>query len=412
MKKTSLLLCSALVAAAGFTFNAGSAAAEERDVIIDGFGAKSGVVRSLGINSEAAMRAAVDRINSQGGLKLGDGATGKIKFAYYDDRCVAEEGISIVRRMAAGPTLVGVGPSCSNVTEPLYGILQKKVGDAKDSGLQFPIFTDVAIKIGLAKISEWSFRNVPSETELYTSVYKWVKQQHPELKTIFAGVEENFSHSRASWYAVQKQAAPAAGFEVKGETKWLVDDTNFAQQVREIKAAAPDVLAVVSHSFTSCGLLKEMKRQNVSVKMLIGLTSTAIEETVQNCGKEAEGIIIPTSFAQVTPKAQEAAAYVAKYHGTLDIHSAGTYEAMFILKRVLEEQGVLAKPDTVQADREKIRKGLASLKDTDGLLGTIHRTADREAVKPYLYIYIKDGKWTVLKNLIADNPAANNPVAN
>ena len=44
---------------------------------------------------------------------------------------------------------------------PLFGILQKKVGDSSDSGLQFPIIADVAAKGGLAKISEWAFRNVP-----------------------------------------------------------------------------------------------------------------------------------------------------------------------------------------------------------------------------------------------------------
>src|SRR5262249_60479323 len=107
MRKTALLLSSALVAAAGVVF-AGTAAAEERTVVIKGFGAKSGVVRSFGINSEAAMRAAADLINSQGGIKLGDGAVGKIEVEFLDDRCTAEEGISVVRRMAAGPTLIAV----------------------------------------------------------------------------------------------------------------------------------------------------------------------------------------------------------------------------------------------------------------------------------------------------------------
>ena len=397
MRKTALLLSSALVAAAGLAF-AGTAAAQERTVVIKGFGAKSGVVRSFGINSEAAMKAAADLINSKGGVKLGDGTMGKIEVEFLDDRCTAEEGISVVRRIASGPALVAIGPGCSNVAEPLFGVLQKKAGDASDSGLQFPIFTDVAIKGGLAKISEWAFRNVPSEIEMYNALFAWVKQTKPELKTIFAGVEENFAHSRASWYAVMKDAAPKVGFEVKGEAKWLLEDTNFAQQVREIKAAAPDILAIAAHPFTTCGVLKEMRRQGVKVKLLIGLTSSSSMETLQGCAKEAEGIIIPTSFAPVTPAAEAAAAQAAKFNGSLDLHSAGAYENMFILKRVIEEQGVMAKPDTVQADREKIRKGLAGLKQTDGLLGTIKRTDDREAVKPYMYVHAKDGKWVVLHN--------------
>ncbi len=397
MRKTAVLLGSALVAAAGLAFP-GMAAAEERAVIIKGFGAKSGVVRSFGINSEAAMRAAADLINSKGGVKLGDGATGKMEVEFLDDRCTAEEGISVVRRIASGPALVAIGPTCSNVAEPLFGVLQKKAGDASDSGLQFPIFTDVAVKGGLAKISEWAFRNVPSEAQMYNSLFEWVKQTRPELKTIYAGVEENFAHSRASWYAVMKEAAPKVGLEVKGEAKWLLEDTNFSQQVREIKAAAPDILAIAAHPFTTCGVLKEMRRQGVKVKMLIGLTSSSSLETLQGCAREAEGIIIPTSFAPVTPEAEAAAKQAARFDGSLDLHSAAAYENMFILKKVMEEQKVMAKPDTVQADREKIRKGLAGLKQTDGLLGTIKRTDDREAIKPYLYVHAKDGKWAVLHN--------------
>jgi branched-chain amino acid transport system substrate-binding protein len=397
MRKTALLLSTALIAGAGLAF-AGAAAAQERTVVIKGFGAKSGVVRSFGVNSEAAMKAAADVINREGGVKLGDGTKGKIEVEFLDDRCVAEEGISVVRRIAAGPALVAIGPGCSNVAEPLFGVLQKKAGDASDSGLQFPIFTDVAIKGGLAKISEWAFRNVPSELEMYNQLFAWVRKTRPELKTIFAGVEENFAHSRASWYAVMKEAAPKVGFEVKGEAKWLLEDTNFAQQVREIKASGADILAIAAHPFTTCGVLKEMRRQGVKVKMLIGLTSSSSMETLQGCAKEAEGIVIPTSFAPVTAAAEKAAAEAAKFNGSLDLHSAGTYENMFILKKVIEEQGVLAKPDTVQADREKIRKGLAGLKETQGLLGTIKRTDDREAVKPYMYVHAKDGKWAVLHN--------------
>ena len=139
------------------------ALAQDRTVKITGFGAKSGVVRVFGVNSEAAMKAAAEEINKAGGVTLGDGAKAKFTIEFLDDRCNAEEGISVVRRIASTDAFVAVGPTCSNVAELLFGILQKKVGDASDSGLQFPIFADVAAKGGLAKISEWSFRNVPSE---------------------------------------------------------------------------------------------------------------------------------------------------------------------------------------------------------------------------------------------------------
>ena len=347
--------------------------AQERAVKIAGFGAKSGVVRVFGINSEAALKAALEQINNAGGVTLGDGTKGKIALEYYDDRCNAEEGISVVRRIASTEAVIAVGPTCSNVAESLFGILQKKVGDSSDSGLQFPIIADVAAKGGLAKISEWAFRNVPSEFEMYKSLFAWVKTQYPDVKTIYGGVEKDFAHSNAT-FGVIKAQAEASGLQILGQGEWLLNDTTFSTQVREMKRANPDVVAISAHPFTTCGVLKEMQRQGVKPKLLIGLTSSSSIETLQGCGAQAEGIVIPTSFAPVTPEATKAAEQVAKFGGSADLHSAAAYEIAFILKNVIESQKVMGKPDTVAADREKMRAGLAALKETDGLLGKVGRT--------------------------------------
>ena len=70
MKKLAFAVAAAFAA----TAYTGVAFAQEKAVRITGFGAKSGVVRSFGINSEAAMLAAADIINKQGGVKLADGS--------------------------------------------------------------------------------------------------------------------------------------------------------------------------------------------------------------------------------------------------------------------------------------------------------------------------------------------------
>jgi branched-chain amino acid transport system substrate-binding protein len=261
--------------------------------------------------------------------------------------------------------------------------------------LQFPIIADVAAKGGLAKISEWAFRNVPSEFEMYKSLFAWLKTQHPNLKTIYGGVEKDFAHSNAT-FGVMKQQAEANGLQILGQGEWLLNDTTFSTQVREMRRANPDIVAISAHPFTTCGVLKEMDRQGVKPKLLIGLTSSSSIETLQGCAKQAEGIIIPTSFAPVTPEASKAAEQVAKFGGSADLHSAAAYEIMFILKDVIERQKIMAKPDAVAADREKMRAGLAALKETNGLLGKVGRTADREAIKPFLYVHAKDGRWQVL----------------
>ncbi|MGH8675226.1 MAG: ABC transporter substrate-binding protein, partial [Burkholderiales bacterium] len=282
----------------------------------------------------------------------------------------------------------------------LYGILQKKVDDPKDTGLQFPILTDVAIKVGLAQISEWSFRNVPNENTMYSSLYYWLKTTRPELKTVYGGVEEDFAHSRASWHVVMKERANANGYTVLGESKWLLNDTNFSTQVREIKKANPDILSIAAHPFTTCGLLKEMQRQGVKPKLIVGLTSTSSQETMQGCPKQAEGMIIPSSFAPVSKEAKFASEQTAKKKGAADLHSMAAWENVFILKEVMEQAKISGKKDpaSIQADRRKIRDGLAALKTTKGLLGTNKRTVDREADKPYVFVHAKSGTWQVLHN--------------
>lgn len=376
---------------AGLTLST-PALSNERAIKIAGFGAKSGVVRIFGVNSEAALKAAAEEINSSGGVQLGDGTVGKFEITYYDDRCNAEEGISVVRRIATTDAIIGVGPSCSGVAESLFGILQKKVGDASDSGLQFPILTDVAAKIGLASISEWSFRNVPNEFEMYKSLFGWVREQYPDLKTVYGGVESDFAHSNST-FGIMKAQAEEHGFEFLGQGDWLLNDTTFSNQVREMRRAQPDIVAISAHSFTTCGALREMERQGVKPKLLIGLTSASTIETIQGCGAQAEGMLIPTGFAPINDNAQKASEQIAAQGGSADIHSAAAYEILFILKDVIEAEGVLAQPDTVTEDREKMREGLANLTETTGLLGPVMRTDEREAIKPFVFVQVTDGSW-------------------
>jgi len=385
-----------LAIAIALAFAASGAMAQEKTIKISGFGAKTGPVRMFGVNSEAALLAAAEVINKAGGVKLADGSKAKMVVDFYDDRCNAEEGISVIRRIAGGDALVAIGPTCSNVAEPLFGILQKKVGDASDSGLQFPVFTDVAIKVGLAKISEWAFRNVPNEITMYSSVFYWLHTTRPELKTVYGGVEEDFAHSRASWHIVMKDRATANNFNVVGESKWLLADTNFATQVREMKKANADIIAISAHPFSLCGALKEMARQGVKPKVLVGLTSSSSLETLQGCAKQAQGIIIPTSFAPVTKDGKFAAQSTAKFKGAADLHSMAAWENMFILKDVMESAKITGKD--VQGDRRRIRDGLAMLKTTQGLMGVTKRTDDREADKPYLFVQAKGNEWVVLHN--------------
>ena len=387
-RRTHLTILASLMLTTGLTF-----AADPIKVGVTG--PYTGGSSSMGVSMRDGVRLATEEINKAGGVTLGDGSTGKLVIEYLDDRCNAEEGINALRRIAAqNDAFVAVGPTCSNVAEPAFGILQKKAGDASDSGLQFPLYTDVAAKGGLASLSQWAFRNVPSESAMYKSLFEWIKASHPEVKTIWGGVEKDFAHSNAT-FNVMKDHASKTGFEVKGQSEWLLADTTFSTQVREMRRGEADLVMISAHPFTTCGVLKEMQRQGVKPKMLVGLTSSSSMETLQGCAAQAEGMIIPTSFAPVTAEARNAAKAVQTLGANMDLHNAAAWENIFTLKDLIEKAKIMAKPDTTQADRNKMREALASMKETNGLLGKITRTEDREAVKPFLFVQAKKGEWAV-----------------
>ena len=386
-----------------------------------GWGAKSGPLKSFGVNSEAALRSAVAEINKAGGVRMGDGSMAPMEVVGYEDSaCKKDEAIAILRKTAATTdAIVGMGTTCSGVCQAMFGVLQKKVEDTSDSGVQMPILADTCIRPGLAKISEWAFRNVPNEITMYDELFKWLRTAYPNVKTFTGGSETDQGHSFITYTAIIVQMAVKHGFEWVGPSvpelgpkvkqgmkelqsaaksqHWLMGDTNYTVQARKIKKQNADMVIVASHPFSACGFMKEMKRQRIKPKLLVGLTSSASQETLNGCMSAAEGIIIPTGFAPLTAEAKKANKIVANAGGFLDLHSAAAWENAFLVKRAVERAAIMGRSDTLQQDRRNFRNALASISSSKGLIGPVTRDgASGEASKPYVYVQVVNGKWKVI----------------
>ena len=420
IKRLSAAALAGVVAAALVAFAPTASAASDRTVKIAGWGAKSGPLRSFGVNSEAVLKAAVQAINDAGGVKLGDGTMADMELTYHDSACNADQAISVARKVESqSEALIGIGPTCSGAAAAMYGIFQKTVDDDSDTGLQFPILTDTAIRPGLAKKSQWTFRNVPNEITMYDELFKWLREQYPDVSTIYGGTETDQAHSKLTFAIVIVPMAKKHGFEwvgggiegvtgkvgegresvleVSKSSNWLLADTNFSVQARAFKKSGADMMIVSSHPFTTCGMLKEMKRQRINPKVLVGLTSSSSAETLKGCSDAAEGIYIPTGFAPITEAAAIVAAAAEANGGSADLHSAAAWENAHIIKQVVEATGVMAKPETLAEDRRKIRDGLEALVNVDGLLGEIGRVQDEgESIKPYVFVQAQSGDWKVV----------------
>jgi branched-chain amino acid transport system substrate-binding protein len=374
--------------------------AQEKNISIPirAFGALTGPVKSFGINSRAALRAASSRIDDAGGIRLADGSIGHFSIDYSDDHCNADDGRKLLNQASLSNALAVIGPSCSSVAEPLYSDLQHHAGDENDHGLKIPVFTDGATKADLARISDWAFRNSPNERDMYPVLWKWVHTHHPELKTVFAGEEADFAHSHSTLQNIIIKSASENGFVVTGRTKWSIEDSVFAESAAAIKASNADVVIVSAHALTTCGVLKELAKLHYRPKLLVGLTSASTPETLQLCGAEAEGLLIPTSFIADSPERKAEQTSVEASGGIADLHSMAAWEILYALKAAIESSGIVPGKDSIASERDQLRIALSQQRTMNGVMGTIARTADRESLKPFVLVQARNGIWNVVSD--------------
>ncbi len=375
---------------------------EEGTLRIGGMWALSGPGAYVGSSSKGLAALAIDEINEAGGVVI-QGKRVKLQLYAHDEACKAEEGLTVVRRLAdADKVLFALGPSCSSVAEPVFGILQKRLDDPTDTGLQFLFFTDTAIKFGLAKISPWAFRNVGNEPAMFDLAFKLVKERHPDLKTVAVAYESDFAHSVSTWKGAVKPVLDKLGYQVLEVVEWRFEDTEFGVQATKLRKANADILVMLTHTYTTCGSVKEFKRQRVKAKLMVGITSTANTETLTGCGQAVEGLIIPTNFAAITPKARTLAEKAwTKYKADSNLHSVPAYENVHAIKGIVDKVGLKNEPATLLQDRRKVRDALANIGTFQGVIGPIKMNGDNDPVKPrdvdkaVILVQAKGGQWTV-----------------
>jgi branched-chain amino acid transport system substrate-binding protein len=382
----------------------GAAAFENEGTLrIGGMWALSGGAAFFGKSSLGLANLAIDEINEAGGVKV-SGKAVKLTMHPQDDACNAEQGLAAVRRLATvDKVLFSLGPTCSSVAEPVFGTLQKKLGDAGDTGLQLLFFTDTATKFGLSKLSPWVFRNTPDEPGMYDFIVGYLKDKHPTLKTVMVSYESDFAHSAATWKGALEPALKKYGHhQVVEVVDWRWLDTEMGAQVTKLRRANADVYFSLTHTISTCASMKELKRQRIKPKMVVGITSLAGTEVLLNCPDVAEGIISPSNFAPITPRAKQIADKAwDKYKADSNIHSVPAYENVHLVKGLIEKAGLKNTEESLLEDRRKVRDLLAKVGTFQGVISKITLRPEDDPVKPrdvdkdMLLVQVKGAKWTV-----------------
>ncbi|UFZ03992.1 ABC transporter substrate-binding protein [Bradyrhizobium ontarionense] len=284
----------------------------------------SGGGATVGNNWKNGIDLAVEEINAKGGI-LGR----KIEVSHADSQSNPGVARAQVQKALDGEPYVLLGPGYSGsvkVTAPLAaeaGITQIMGGEAAEltqAGNKFLFRTSFGQQSSMPKVAKY----VNDELKAKSVAVVWV----------------NNDFGRGGRDVITKEFN-RLGIKVAADLSTEAGQADFAADVSKIKAAAPDAVFIYVNEEESARILKEIKRQGVTVP-LIGETTLVGQKVIELAGDAANGArghVGLTTDAPVEAIKAFRDRFVKKYNYVPDHNGLKGYLAIYMVKATTEKMG-------------------------------------------------------------------------
>lgn len=374
MRKLLSLFCAVyLLGGTGF-----AAAAETIKIGLTG--PMTGDSAQYGVSAMNAAEQFLKETNSQGGI-----GGKQVEVVYGDDKADPKEAAAVASKFAGDKSVVAIvghfNSSCSLAGQPIYeraGMVELSYGSTN------PVF---------AKQSPWSFRNVFEDTfqGKFAAGYT-----HDVLKINKVAVfydNDDYGIGLKNSFITQ---AKAVGIEVVGEEAYTRDSTDFTPQLTKFRAGKPEAIFIAG-LYTQGALIATQAKKLGGLKnvKILGADGLDSEEYIKIAQDAANGTYVtsPFLFEAGGPEAKKfAQAYKENYGAEPDWVAANAYDALGLLKHVIEQAG---------PDRQKIRDFMAGMttpeKGYKGITGNTYFDANGDCQKPAYVKTVENRKWVAAK---------------
>jgi branched-chain amino acid transport system substrate-binding protein len=284
----------------------------------------SGGGATVGNNWKNGIDLAVEEINAKGGI-LGR----KIEVTHADSQSNPGVARAQVQKALDSEPYVLLGPGYSGsvkVTAPLVaeaGITQIMGGEAAEltqAGNKFLFRTSFGQQSSMPKVAKY----VNDEVKAKSVAVVWV----------------NNDFGRGGRDVITKEFA-GHGIKVAADISTEAGQADFAADVSKIKAANPDAVFIYLNEEESARILKELKRQGVTVP-LIGETTLVGQKVIELAGDAANGArghVGLTTDAPVELIKQFRDKFVKKYNYVPDHNGIKGYLAIYMIKATTKKMG-------------------------------------------------------------------------
>lgn len=370
-----LVLVLVLVTATGCGTKDGAAGETAKDTfVIGGLGPLTGKAASYGVSVKQGAEIAIEEINTNGGVKVGN-KTLKLVFNFKDDEASEQTAVTAYNSLMdegidalLGNVTSGACIAIADLTKE-DGILQiTPSGSALDctkndnafrlcftDPLQGVTMADYATKdLGLKKIAV-----IFNNSDEYSTGIKNAFEEK---------VKEN-------------------GGEIVASEAFSEGDVDFSTQLTTIKGSGAEIIFVPAYYNDVAYITKQANDMGMALPFIgsdgwDGVLAQVTDASV------LEGSVFLSPFLATDPD-EAVSAFVAKYqekyNATPDQFAADGYDTVYVFKAALEKAGTTKSEDLIAA-MTKI--------NVKGLTGDVSFNADGEPNKAAKFIVIKNGEYT------------------
>ena len=368
LRITALLV---LVAAAALPPSPATA----QNIVIGVAAPMTGNLAHIGSQLVEGAQLAVDEANAHGGI-----GGRQVAIRVEDDRADPKVALTAARKLAVDDATLAVlghySTSASLAAMPIYAKARLATITPSASA------PDLTMRGG-----KYLFRMLSTSAVYARNLARYAVQTlgRKNVGVIYGQNDWGVSAKDAFVKELEKVGARAAALQVA-----LEGDADFKAQLKKIKAANPDAIAILT-SYTTGALVTVQARSIEIATPLIGTAALHEDKFIELAGQDkAEGVTVNTEFVADDP-APVVKSFVAAYEKTHperkpESNSALAYDAVRVMLDAIERAGV---------DRDAVRDAIAATVSFAGVTGTFsfndHR--EREAADQ-AYLVVKSGKWT------------------
>ncbi len=352
---------------------------------------ETGKYSTNGVFTEKGYNLAVDKINSQGGVKIG-GKAYKLAVKFYDDESSPARGAELVDRLIKQDNIQFIlGPYSSGLTKAIAPVTEQlKTPMVEGNGAARSLFTN-GYKYIFATLST-ADQYLASVIDLAAEHAATLNKKPNQIKV--AVVVENDPFSKD----VRKGAVDQMkkyGMKLVVDDQFPRDLSDISATLTKVKALKPDVLLISGHSKGAATGVRQIAQMKVNVPIL-AITHCGAAKIIKKYGGAAEYTLCPTQWAStLTYKgkvfgsaANYAKAFKARYNERPPYQAAESSAAVVTYADALRRAGKL--------DKEAVRKALTKT-DMMTFYGHIKFDATGKNIgKPMALFQVLKGKYVVV----------------